>query len=250
LAAHITLGGKLSALMAVLGLAIDWTSFDTMVPTGGRRYQVLRIAVPRRGRALPLVQLAYDRDDLPAGQSQNQLEETALLAAVHALPFGVEPVILAARGFARAIFLEWLPAHQLDEVVRRDKGTCVTPARRAAPRSWTKKPCRWARCTATRWCATASPTAVPRSLSPLGPHLAPAAPAPAPRPTDPAGAAAVSGHPSPHRQAIAWYRQRFWIEESFKESMSRFRLTDVWIGCPHRLTRLLMAGSSPCAGWR
>ncbi len=61
----------------ILGLAIDWTYFDTRLPTGGHiRYQVLRIAVPRRGRALPLVQLAYDRDDLPAGQSQNQLEET------------------------------------------------------------------------------------------------------------------------------------------------------------------------------
>jgi hypothetical protein len=33
------------------------------------RYQVLRIAVPRKGRALPLAQLAYDRDALPANNS-------------------------------------------------------------------------------------------------------------------------------------------------------------------------------------
>ena len=34
--------------------------FDTTLPSGKRmRYQVLRIAVPRKGRALPLVQLAY-----------------------------------------------------------------------------------------------------------------------------------------------------------------------------------------------
>jgi len=111
----------------LLGFAIDWTYFDTTAPTGVHiRYQVLRIAIPRRGRALPLVQLAYDRDDLPAGQSQNQLEETALLAFVRALPLGVHPVILADRGFACATFLEWLQAQHLDYVVRIDKGTCIT----------------------------------------------------------------------------------------------------------------------------
>lgn len=42
----------------ILGLAIDWTFFDSVLPSGRRiRYQVLRIAVPRRGRALPLLQL-------------------------------------------------------------------------------------------------------------------------------------------------------------------------------------------------
>ncbi|MBA4115374.1 MAG: hypothetical protein H0X71_02840 [Rubrobacter sp.] len=60
----------------LLGLAIDWTMFGTVLPSGERmRYQVLRIAVPRKGRALPLVQLAYDdRDRLLDDKSQNQLE--------------------------------------------------------------------------------------------------------------------------------------------------------------------------------
>jgi len=43
------------------------------------------------------------------------------------------------------------------------------------------------------------------------------------------------------RQAVTWDRQRFWIEESFKDSTSRFRLKYAQIGCPARLTRLLMA---------
>jgi hypothetical protein len=43
------------------------------------------------------------------------------------------------------------------------------------------------------------------------------------------------------RQAVAWYRQRFWIEESFKDSKSRFRLKHARIGAPARLTRLLLA---------
>lgn len=42
-------------------------------------------------------------------------------------------------------------------------------------------------------------------------------------------------------QAVAWYRQRFWIEESFKDSKSRFRLKYAQIGTPARLTRLLLA---------
>lgn len=86
----------------MIGLAIDWTMFNTVTPSGERiRYQVLRIAVPRRGRALPLLQLAYDRDDLPA-KSENQLEQDALMAVVSTLPRKVRPMVLADRGFARA----------------------------------------------------------------------------------------------------------------------------------------------------
>jgi hypothetical protein len=61
--------------------------FDTTLPSGQRmRYQVLRIAVPRKGRALPLLQLAYDRDHLSPDKSQNQIEQDALLAVLGALP--------------------------------------------------------------------------------------------------------------------------------------------------------------------
>jgi Transposase DDE domain len=92
------------------------------------RYQVLRIALPRKGRALPLLQLAYDRDRLPRGKSQNQLEQDALLAVVGALPKSVRPAILADRGFRRADFLSWLQRHQLDYVVRLSKSSCITEA--------------------------------------------------------------------------------------------------------------------------
>lgn len=112
-----------------LGLAIDWTMFDTVMPSGKRvRYQVLRIAIPRRGRALPLLQVTYDRDNLPAPKSQNRLEEEALQTVIAALPLGVHPVILADRGFARANFIAFLKVHQLDYVIRIDKGTCMTEA--------------------------------------------------------------------------------------------------------------------------
>ncbi len=110
-----------------LAFAIDWTMFDTIMPNGHRiRYQVLRIAIPRRGRAIPVLHLAYDRDRLPGTTSQNQLEEQALAAVIAVLPSQVRPIILADRGFARASFLQWLQRHQLDYVVRLDKGTCLT----------------------------------------------------------------------------------------------------------------------------
>lgn len=44
-----------------LGLALDWTMFDSSMPNGRRaRSHVLRMAIPRRGRASPVLQLTYD----------------------------------------------------------------------------------------------------------------------------------------------------------------------------------------------
>ncbi len=43
------------------------------------------------------------------------------------------------------------------------------------------------------------------------------------------------------RSAASWYRQRGWIEQSFKDAKGRFGLSRVRIGCPERLCRLLMA---------
>jgi len=70
--------------------------------------------------------MAYDRDNLPAHKSQNQLEQDALLGVIEALPKGVLPVILADRGFRRAGFIRWLEKHRLRYVVRINKGTCIT----------------------------------------------------------------------------------------------------------------------------
>ena len=97
-------------------------------PGRGCATRSLRIAVPRKGRALPLLQLAYDRDDLSPNKSQNQIEQEAILALVRALPGSVRPVILADRGFHRAGFIGWLERHHLNYVVRIRKGTWITEA--------------------------------------------------------------------------------------------------------------------------
>ena len=233
-----------------LGLAIDWTFFDTTLPSGKRmRYQVLRIAIPRKGRALPLLQLAYDRDALPANKSQNQLEQDALLAVVRALPEGVRPVLLADRGFGRAGFLSWLQRHEIDYVVRLSKGGCITEA---DGRRWKlgkeglqRGQLRWARgvrCGLYHgrprdlWVNVASCWRIPKSR------------ARDPRRKQPEEPWYLATSLEDAQSAASWYWQRGWIEQSFKDSKSRFGLAEVMVGCPKRLGRLLMA-LTVALGW-
>jgi hypothetical protein len=228
----------------LLGLAIDWTFFDSALPTGRRmRYQTLRIAVPRRGRALPLLQLAYDRDNLPAGKSQNLLEEAALLAVVRALPRGIRPVVLADGGFGRASFLTWLQEQGLDYVVRITAGTGLIAADGSRWRLGTEGlppgELRWEPNVRygqryqgrprDLWINVALCWRLPRHVQRR--HARQQAEEPW----------YLATNQSSAQQAVAWYRQRFWIEESFKDSKSRFHLKQVRISSPEQLTRLLLA---------
>lgn len=229
----------------LLGLAIDWTMFDTTLPSGEKmRYQVLRIAVPRKGRALPLLQLAYDRDHLPAHKSQNQLEQEALLTVVRALPEGVRPVVLADRGFRRASFIRWLQRHGLDYVVRVKKGSCITEedVRRWKLGEEGLKPGDLRFAPSVRyglyhdrprdlWINVVLCWRVPKSKA-----------------RDPRRQRSWPKEPwylatslTSSKAAAAWYWQRGWIEQSFKDSKSRFGLGEVQVGSPERLSRLLSA---------
>ncbi|HEY7033817.1 MAG TPA: hypothetical protein VH482_20945 [Thermomicrobiales bacterium] len=116
-----------SGLGRRVGLAVAWTLSDVLTPAGRRVHdRVLRIAVPWDGRAVPLLQVAADRYHIPAGQSQNSLEEHALLAVPDALPPGTRPVVLAARGFARDRLFAALRARGVDFVIRVRRGTRPT----------------------------------------------------------------------------------------------------------------------------
>jgi hypothetical protein len=223
-----------------LGLAVDWTMFDATLPSGRRmRYQVLRIAVPCRGRAVPLLQLAYDRDRLPADRSQNQLEEDALWAVVAALPPGVRPVVLADRGFARATFLAALGQRGLDYVVRIDKGTCLTEP---GGRRW-KLGEEGLRPGQVRWAPGVRyglHHGRPRDLELNVALCWRVAKCRARRepPQEPWYLATSLGTAG---RAVAWYWRRGWIEQSFKDAKSRFGLARARVGCPERLARLLAA---------
>jgi len=227
----------------LLGLAIDWTFFDTTLPSGQRmRYQVLRIAVPRKRRALPLLQLAYDRDNLSPNKSQNQIEQEAILAVVRALPGSVRPVIVADRGFHRAGFIAWLSRQHLDYVVRIRKGSCITEK---DGRRWKlgeeglqigevrfmegvryglyhDRPRELLTNVALCWRISKSRAKNPRRKQPEEPWY-------------------LATSLKDAKTAAAWYWQRGWIEQSFKDSKSRFGLGRVRVGSPERLSRLLMA---------
>jgi hypothetical protein len=228
-----------------LGLAVDWTMFNTRLPGGGRtqgrlvRSQALRIAVPRRGRALPLLQVAADRDR--AGQ-QNLLEERALAAVLEALPAGVGPVVLGDRGFGCARLLAWLNQRQVDDVLRIDAGVWITAPdgqqwktgqeglQRGQLRMVTgvrygrqrnhRRPRDLVVNLAMSW---RIPNRRQRRCKP---------------PDQPWYLATSLGDA---HCAVAWYWQRGWIEQSFKDSKSRcFGLDAVRIGCQQRLSRLLV----------
>jgi len=227
-----------------LALSIDWTMFDAP----GGKYQVLSISVPRRGRGIPLVHLAYQRGQLPADKSQNQLEEAALWAVIRALPPGVNPVVLADRGFGRAEFFQHLQEHRVAYVVRVSKGVILTfpkgqqvklgpdlvgpgkqrllPGVRYAlwhgrPRevvvnvilSW-KPPVRLRR-HPQRVHQAREPWFLVSSVADIG-------------------------------WAVKWYRQRFWMEHTFKQSkgghngMAGFGLHKVAVKQAGRLGRLVM----------
>jgi hypothetical protein len=225
----------------LLGLAIDWTMFDTTLPSGERmRYQVLRIAVPRKGRALPLLQLAYDRDNLSPNKSQNQIEQDALLAVVRALPMSVRPVILADRGFHRAGFLAWLERHRLDYVVRLKKGSCITEA--GGNRTWKLgeeglKPGELRFVGGVRYGLYHGR---PRELMINIALCWKVAKSRAKKPKEPWYLATTF---EDAKSATNWYWQRGWIEQSFRDAKSRFGLKRVRVGSPERLSRLLMAST-------
>lgn len=225
-----------------VGLAVDWTMWDSRDLHGQRvRYQLLRIAIPRRGRALPLLQVVYNRDALPAGQSQNQLEEAAILAVVRSLPVGVCPVVLADRGFARATLLTWLEQQGLEYVVRIDRGTVISPA--SGPRwklgeetiapgdlqwhahvryglyhdrpreLWINVACCWRTTARQQQSRGHRPPQEPWYLATS------------------VGSGAV---------AVAWYRQRWWVEPSFRDTKGRFGLALTQVGSAARLGRLVV----------
>lgn len=225
-----------------LGLAVDWTMWDSRDLHGQKvRYQLLRIAIPRRGRALPLLQVVYNRDALPKNQSQNQLEEAAIRAVVRALPLGVNPVVLADRGFARATLLTWLEEQGLDYVIRIDRGTCISPAQ------------------GPRW-KLGEETIAPGELQ-WHPHVRYGLYHDRPRDIwcnivccwrTTARQQRSRGHRPPKEpwylatslrsgeQAVAWYRQRWWVEPSFRDTKGRFGLAATQVGTAARLGRLVI----------
>jgi hypothetical protein len=227
-----------------LGLTIDWTSWAVALPRlaggGARKYQVLTIAVPRRGRALPLLSVAYEGDKLPV--SQNRCEEEALAAVLAALPAGVRPVVIGDRAFGRAGLIAWLQARRVDYVLRLRRGCLIS-----APdgRRWKTGEEGLGRGQA-RWEPGVRYGTYHDRPRDLVINLAASWRPPKRLRGDRKGkeytepwylATSLASLDA----AVAWYRQRMWLEETFKDFQSTFGLDEARVGRAARLGRLLAA---------
>jgi hypothetical protein len=227
-----------------LGLTIDWTSWETTLPrlAGGglRKYQVLTIAVPRRGRALPLLSVAYESDKLPV--SQNRCEEEALAAVLAALPAGVRPVVIGDRAFGRAGLIEWLQARGVGYVLRLKRGCLISApdGRRwklGAEGLWRGQ---------ARWEPGVRYGTYHDKPRDLVVNLACSWRAPKRVRGDRKGKEYqepwyLATNLASLDAAVAWYRQRMWLEETFKDFQSTFGLDEALVGSAARLGRLVAA---------
>ena len=227
----------------LLALAIDWTFFDTVLPSGSSDALpgVEDRRTPQRAGVAPFA------TGLRSGPSAGHQEPEPARAggsgpSVRVLP-GVRPVVLADRGFHRVGFIAWLERHRLDYVVRIKKGSCMTEA---DGRRWKLgeeglkpgeirfveqvredvihhgRPRDLRINVALCWRISKSWAMNPRRKRPEEPwYLATSLPS--------------------AKSAVCWYWQRGWIEQSFKDSKGRFGLAGVRVGTPERLGRLLMA---------
>ena len=184
------------------------------------------------------MQLAYDRDRLPAQRSQNQLEQDALLAVVEALPGGVRPVILADRGFCRAGFLAWLEYRGLDYVVRLSGGACITEPDGKRWKLGEEEGLRLGELRFGGGVRYGLYHGHPRELFvnvALCRRLPKGQKRRDPGREEPAEPWYLATSLEDAKSAANWYRQRGWIEQSFKDSKSRFGLARVQVRRPERL---------------
>ena len=92
------------------------------------RYQVLRIAVPRRGRRCPCSNWPTTATTCPLDRARTNSKKRRSSPSCGPCQLSVRPVVLADRGFGRAAFLTWLQEHGLDYVVRITAGTGLVAA--------------------------------------------------------------------------------------------------------------------------
>ena len=230
-----------------LGLIVDWTSFDVTLPkmaklSGRRKYQVLTIGVPHRGRTIPLLSVVYERDKMPERGSQNRWEEQALTQVLAALPQGVRPVVIGDRAFGRAEFIRWLQGRRVDYVLRVRRGTIITAG---DGRQW-KLGKEGLKQGEVRWVTNVRYATYHDRPRDLWVNLACSWRSPKRRRADKKG----KEYQEPWYLvtslgnlgwAVAWYRQRMWIEENFKDFHSTFGLDDAQVGSAQRFAPLVAA---------
>jgi hypothetical protein len=204
-------GGQRTTLLPI---AIDWTKV--------RQFPVLWAAMPRRRRAVPLAHGVYHPDRLR--HSQNKLERGLCALVASWVPAELTPLFLADRGFGRTEFVRWLQRHGFAFVVRLRADTHVQHrGQRGQLGQFDTIEGAPILLKNVRYRVKERPVTVHIVVSRLGDsvwYLGTTF-------TDP-------------RQAVSWYKKRFWIEEMFRDMKSRLGLRQAAVTHEQRLYRLLL----------
>ena len=203
-------GGQTTKLVPI---ALDWTKVH--------QFHVLWAAMPRRKRALPLAHGVYHPDRLR--HSQNKLERGLCTLVASWLPGDLTPLFLADRGFGRTEFVRWLQRHGFAFVVRLSPDTIVT---------YRGRRCRLGEFDTIEGAPILLSNVLYRQKHPVRVHIAIS------RLGDKVWYLGTSFRDP--RQAVAWYKKRFWIEEMFRDFKSLLGLRRARLKDEKRLARLLL----------
>lgn len=203
-------GGQKTRLLPI---ALDWTKVH--------QFHVLWAAMPRRKRALPLAYGVYHPDRLR--HSQNKLERGLCTLVASWVPPELTPLFLADRGFGRTEFVRWLQQHGFAFVVRLQSETIVT---------YRGRRCRLAEFDTVEGAPILLSNVLYRQKQPVRVHIVIS------RLGDSVWYLGTSFRDP--RQAVAWYKKRFWIEEMFRDLKSLLGLRQARLKDENRLARLLL----------
>lgn len=203
-------GGRRTQLVAI---ALDWTKV--------RQFPVLWAAMPRRRRALPLAHGVYHPERLR--HSQNKLERGMCTLVASWLPKDVEPLFLADAGFGRTEFIRWLKGHGFAFVIRLRPETVV---------NFRGRSCRLGEFDTVEGVPLLLSNVLYRGRKPVKVHIVIS------RLGDKVWYLGTS-FTNP-KQAVSWYKKRFWIEEMFRDMKSLLGLRKANVKDENRLARLLV----------
>jgi len=204
-------------------VSLDWTPLRP-------GEQALVAALPEGGRGIPLAAWATSWERIRQGTGQPDLEQALVRRVVLALPEGMEPVVLADRGFGHVRFLRFLQG--LRRVLGRPVHFVIRlpgkievehQGRKALLREWPLHPgerlfLEGARLRQDRAIETNLVLVWERGQK------------------EPWYLATDLSDP---KEAIQLYRRRAWIDEMFRDWKSYFRLEESRVSSVERLERLL-----------
>jgi hypothetical protein len=178
--------------------------------------------MPRNARAVPLAFGAYHPDRLRHSQSKLERGMCALVTSL--LPRATRPLLLADTGFGRTEFIRRLRKHRFAFVVRLRADTVVHYRGRTVP---------LAHFDTIKGAPIILSNVQYRQKKPVTVHIVIS------RLGDSVWYLGTSF--SNAKQAVAWYKKRFWIEEMFRDLKSTLGLRKAHLKDEDRLTRLLLA---------